>query len=38
MRKQIIAEIKRIQEVMGVNPSKKILVENVIPRIFRGYN
>ena len=35
MRKQIIAEIKRIQEVMGVNPSKKILVENVIPRLFR---
>ena len=35
MRKQVIAEIKRIQEVMGVNPSKKILVENVIPRLFR---
>ena len=35
MKKQIITEINRMQEMMGINPSKRLLTENVIPRLFR---
>ena len=38
MKKQIITEINRIHEMMGINPTKILLLESgVIPRVFRGF-